>query len=167
MQHVFILVAHSFGYAVSEGTVTFPGCNTPTRIGVRLERTGHFPNVELLLGALDGGKAKKADDVKFYELPASLELRIVPRLEVMDEKVLLGPRFGSLIGAALYGSTLLEAHLSAAPAVWGFDKARPEMALPHLWDVASHATSSAYAMGTRTAAGRVVWGVDCCLLLVL
>ena len=130
-QHVFLLVGYTCGYSVDAECVSYPGLNAPTRIGIRLERIGRGNQVRLALGSKEGGEAKKADDVKLYELPASLSLAILPRLLIADEEVLLGPNFLTLAGAALLGSTLLQTHVANA-AMWDIDISAPESMLPRL-----------------------------------
>ena len=64
--------------------VSYPSLEAPTRIACRLQRIGRGTQVELALGSKDGGTAKNADDVMFYELPASMELRIISRSSIID-----------------------------------------------------------------------------------
>ena len=90
VQHVYVLTGHIHGFAVKGENVSYPGHQSPTRIGCRLQRTGRGPReVALQLGAKDGGTAKKADDVKFYELPPVVDsdkysLRIIHRTHIID-----------------------------------------------------------------------------------
>ena len=91
VQHTYVLAGHLHGYAVNGGNVSYPGQQSPTRIGCRLERTGRGPgDVALCLGAKDGGIAKEAGHVKFYELPPVADsddkysLRIIHRHFIVD-----------------------------------------------------------------------------------
>ena len=84
IRHAYALVAHSYGYAVQQGRVSYPGSSTPIRIAIRLERKGRGEAVELKLGAKDGGTAEKAADVMLYELDPSTELRILRRCMILE-----------------------------------------------------------------------------------
>ena len=128
LMNTYVLIAHSHGFAVSGSRVSYPSASTPTRIAFRIERVGRGEGLELKLGAKNGGVAKLAEDVMLYELPASMELRIMHRHMVLDDETLLGPKIDSLVGAALLGSKLLETHLAHEHA-WGLDSSRPEEVL--------------------------------------
>ena len=78
VKQMYVLVGHSHGYAVDGRSVSYPSDASPTRLACRLERIGRHPDIALQLGAKDGGVAKQASDVMIYELPASMELRILP-----------------------------------------------------------------------------------------
>ena len=55
--------------------------------------------------------------------------------------MLLGPEIRTLLGAALLGSRLLEAHMASAQ-VWGFDLSKPEDVVSQLRSLAAAATHS-------------------------
>ena len=89
VEHAYALVVWEHGYAAPKGVrVSLPGVEAPTRVACRLERVGRgAKDVALKLGAKDGGWAKTAGDVKFYELPPSLELRILSRRDWLEVSV--------------------------------------------------------------------------------
>jgi len=137
VQHLYSLVAHSYGYTVKGTTVQYPGREAPTRLAVRAERIGRGDNIALALGSKDGGKAQTAENVKVYELPDGLTLRICSRLSILDEHVQLGPSYRQLMGTALLGSRLLESHISDGAGVWGLGSSAPEVTLQRLWELST------------------------------
>ena len=82
--HAYVIVAHSYGYAVQRSTASYPSCDAPTRLCIRLERVGRGEQVSLQLGAKDGGIASKASDVKIYEIASSQQLRTL-RMQLVVE----------------------------------------------------------------------------------